>query len=215
MTAGTPVSCGGGARTLRDKKASIRSCGRCRNSGVAAECGSQRGGKAIDIAPRTVRLVAQHLGCHVLGCEHDLIGGRHRLANQQPGDPEVSQLDPTVSGQQHVARLDVAMQYAELVRSHQRIGHGHPYRGDVPGIDGTSLGDNVGERPTIEVLSHQIRLADGRPAGGVHGDDVRMSRKAGDRVGLPPEIRQTLGSSTFAAQHLDGNLTIERLPSRQ
>ena len=71
------------------------------------------------------------------------------------------------------------------------------------------------ERPTIEVLSHQIRLAHGRPAGCVHGDDVRMSRKAGDGVGLPPEISPDLGVLDVAAQHLDGNLTIESFLSRQ
>ena len=179
------------------------------------ECCGQRRRKAVDVAPWAIGLVAQNLWGDVLRCERDLVRRGERLTDEQPGDPEVTQLDTTVVGQQDIARFDVPMENADVVRGRQCVRDGDSYRRDLRSVHGTIGGDDVRERTTVQELRHQIWLAGGRAAGGVHRDDMGMRGEASDRVCLAAELAPRSGVLDVPAQHLDGNLAIERLLSGQ
>jgi hypothetical protein len=84
-------------------------------------------------------------------------GDRNAGVVDGAGDPEVGELDPTVVGDQHVARLDVAVGDACDVRGGQPVGHLAPDLGDLLGRQRALLPQHGRERPRGQVLHHQPR----------------------------------------------------------
>ena len=141
--------------------------------GPAGEHRVQRGGQRVDVG-----------GDGGVGALEDLRGAvhhrergglRHRVAlGGDPGDAEVGQRGLPVGGDEHVLRLDVAVQDPGAVRGLQRarqLAAGVEHLGD--GHRAVAL-DPVGERAAGAELHRQPRpVARGR-AGVVDGDDVRV-----------------------------------------
>ena len=69
----------------------------------------------VDVRRRRGRLAAGLLGAEVVDRPERRAGQRHLGLGERPGDPEVGDLDPAVAADQHVARLDVAMDDAARV----------------------------------------------------------------------------------------------------
>ena len=81
--------------------------------------------EGVDVAGRRRPAALRLLRREVVGGADDLAGAGQRHARRRPGDPEVGDLDDAVVGDQHVARLHVAVDEAGAVRDGQR-GRGLP-----------------------------------------------------------------------------------------
>ncbi len=152
---------------------------------------------------------ARLLGRDVARRAHQVAGAGLVLAaavgRQQLGDAEVEQLDLVVVAgpvQEHVLRLEVAVDDALVVRGRQRLAHAVD---DAPDL---GQGQRRARRTLAQVLAaqhlhHQEAAAVGQLAHGEHVDDAgvadavdraRLLHEAGDRV----EVHAQLGP-----QHLD------------
>ena len=168
-------------------------------------------GQAVDVAPRAVGFAAQGLWRHVFGRERDDVGRRRRLPAQQPSDPEVAELDPAVSIQQHVSRLDVAVEDAELVCRDECVGDRHADLRHGRRWQWPFGRDDVTERPAVEVLGDEVRVTGLGPPGRVHGDNVGVGGQAGDRCRLPAKLTPRPLVLDAATQHLDRDQSVEGL----
>ena len=122
------------------------------------------------------------LGRQVGGGSDDHPGlGLARL-DQQPGQPEIGDLDRTGVAEQHVLGLDVAMRDPGVVGRGQPAQHpGHDVQCLTRAEPATRV-QQVAERPAGHVLHRQIQDVAVGPLV-VHGDDVRVG-ELGDRPGL-------------------------------
>ena len=116
------------------------------------------------------------------GAEHEP-GRRHRGVGHVAGDAEVGELHLAVVGDQHVARLDVAVRDPGPVRRAQRRRGREPDHRRLPGRQHPLLGDQRRQVPRRHHLQHDHRLAAGVDDV-VHGDHVRV-REPAQRAGLP------------------------------
>ena len=80
----------------------------------------QQGAETIQVAAGVDRLPLGLLRRHVFGRPHHVAGGRETRIAEQPGDAEVGEFQTAVGGQEQVARLDVAVDDAPVVRVAQR-----------------------------------------------------------------------------------------------
>ena len=86
----------------------------------------------VDVAPGVDPLALGLLGREVGGRAHDGAGlGQALLGVDGPGDPEVGDLDLAVGGDQHVARLHVAVDHAMAVGEGEGGGHPGADAGDL------------------------------------------------------------------------------------
>jgi hypothetical protein len=96
--------------------------------------GIQRRTQREHISGKTSLLTPGRFRGQIGGCPRQDPGRSHRTVTHSTGNPKVSDLRGTVVGDQHVARLDIAMHDARLVRGAQRGGDlaadpGHLFRG--------------------------------------------------------------------------------------
>ena len=145
----------------------------------------------------------------VLGGPDDRAGFRH-LARARARDPEVGHLQASLGIDEHVVRLDVAMDDAVPVRE--------PERGeDLAGVvdreldrRGPAGDDQLLERATVEVLHRDVVGALGL-ASVVDRNDVRM-REARRVLGLAAEaLDELLVAGVALVQDLDRDATAEHL----
>ena len=80
------------------------------------------------------------------------------MSSQKPSDAEVAQLHSAVLAEQHVSRLDVSVKNPDLVRSQQGVSYRKAHSRNHSDGQRSVGGDHVTERPSAEVLRHEIRL---------------------------------------------------------
>ncbi|GAA3145391.1 hypothetical protein GCM10020001_080620 [Nonomuraea salmonea] len=88
--------------------------------------------------------------------DHQALLGERGLA-LLPGDAEVGQHHPAALGQEHVARLDVAVLQALGVGDHQRLEHVGAHPGRVVGGHGAEVAYGVAQRAAPQQLHDQPR----------------------------------------------------------
>jgi hypothetical protein len=147
----------------------------------------------------------------VLGCERNDVGRPRRPPAQQPGDPEVGELDPAVSIQQHVPRFDVAVEDPEGVCRYECVGDRHADFGHGRRRQWPVGRDYVAERPAVEELGDEVRMTGLRPPGRVHGDDVGVGGQAGDRRRLAAKLPPRTLVLDAATQHLHCDQAVKGL----
>ncbi len=193
----------------------------------------QRDAEGEDVAPLVDDVAAHLLGGHVRGRADELIGpGDEHLegatgarprrrregverrrrrgchgAVEHPGQPrqaEVEHPDPAIVADQHVVRLEVAVDQAPCV------GRGEPASGvDHDGDDLPPRTAGLEPRPqrlALDVLHGDEGLR-AHQAGVVDGNDVRV-RELGKRLGLALQPARALVRGAHAHQ-LQGDLAIE------
>ena len=136
-------------------------------------------------------------------------GVQGRRCTADHGDAEIGELDPTVGGQQDVARLDVAVHDAAGVSVHERSRHltGKGDRG--LDLDGAVVGERVGQRTAWNVLHDETRVAVAGLGEPVDDGQVLVAAEVGEDAGLPLETADTV--VVEMAQHLDSDLPAERV----
>ena len=155
-------------------------------------------------------LAARLLGREVLRGADDRADLGHVGRVRGAGDAEVGHLEDAVGADQHVVRLDVAVDDAAPVRVLE------PGQRLLGVADRLALGqrrvgvDLVLQRLAVDVLHRDVVLAAGLAAV-VDGDDVGV-RQAGRRPGLPAEaLDEPLVARVPLGQDLDGDPAVERL----
>ena len=135
---------------------------------------------------------------------------RHLRLGNGAGNPEIRDLDAAVTRNQHIARLDVAVDDAAGMRGRKST---RDLRGDSGGLarrQRTGAAQDRGEILSVDELHDDERTA-GILAVVVHGDDVRVVQR-GDGLGFLPEPGHEIGvSAVFGAEHLDRDVTIQLL----
>ena len=115
--------------------------------------------------------------------DHPALGLAH--PRQQPGQPEVGDLDRAGVVEQHVLGLDVAVRDPGVVGRGQAAQHpGHDVQRLLRAAPAARV-QQVAERPAGHVLHRQVQDLAVRPLV-VHGDHVRVG-ELGDRPGLADE----------------------------
>ena len=124
----------------------------------AADGLEQRHAQREDVARRAERLAAGLLGRHVEAGAHDHASRRHRLADlvETPSDPEIGELRVTAVVEQHVGRLDVAMDDAGRVGRIECRRHLGPDPGDVGRRQSSITGEPFGERSSGDEFHHDV-----------------------------------------------------------
>lgn len=177
----------------------------------------KRGAERPQVGGRAGVMTANALGREIVDRADDLAGPRDRRVSLDLGDPEVGEQDTAVPGEEYVAGLDVAVQYAGRVRGPQRTQHPQPDSCRLPGLDAPRILDRVGERVALDQFHH-----DPRPAvvlqHVVHGDDgrvvdprgsARLGPGTGEQYGLI-----ALGHVQRGRQLLDRDGTVQHLVMR-
>ena len=168
----------------------------------------QRHAQREDVARRAERLAASLLGRHVVAGAHHHARRRQRLADlvETPGDPEIGELRVTAVVEQHVGRLDVAMDDAGRVGRGECRRHLGADPGDVGRRQRSRAGEPFGERSAGDEFHHDVQ----RPVVGTgveHGHRVRVDECAAVRDSLSKRCRGA-GSAVSrrrVVEHLDGD----------
>ena len=145
------------------------------------------------------RLLRRHV---VRRTEHLAAERQFRLGFEPLGQAEVRHARLIGRGvNQHVRRLEIAMQHIPLVRKVDRFGDGLEIRGRLPGRQRT-FGDELREGQSLDVIHREEVLPLGE-ADFVNGDDVRMLQAGGgggfgaealNEILCPPTARPTASS---------------------
>ena len=169
----------------------------------------------VDIRGRGHRVAAYLLGAGVLR-RHQLqpgSGRRERLARelgiQQLGDAEVQQLGCAIGDDEHVGRLDVAVDDQVLVRVLNR-------GADVPeelqargGVEPVRVAV-VDDRLSFDVFHGEVRPAVRRAAAVEKAGDERVL-EAGENLTFVPEAADDAVGVHAALEHLDRDALLERV----
>ena len=121
------------------------------------------------------------------------------------GDAEVQQLDLPPRGDQHVARLEVAVQQQVAVRVGHRLGQLQEQR---QALLHRQAHAGLVDRSPGHVFHDEVGQAVGRAAGIEQVGDVRMVQPR-ERLLLEREARQHRVGVHAALEHLDGGLAAE------
>ena len=169
----------------------------------------------VDVGGGGHRLAAHLFGAGVLG-RHQLQPGRRRrqrlpghLGIEQLGDAEIEQLGDAVLGDQHVGRLDVAVDHQVLVRVLHRRGQLQEDVEPRVGVEHARFGV-LDQRRAVDELHHQVRPAVGRRAAVEQPGDVGMV-EAGEDLPLGAEAADDGIGVHPALQHLEGDALVERV----
>jgi hypothetical protein len=177
----------------------------------------------VHVDPLVDLLAALLLGGHVRrGAEHaardrEIVAGavaeralgEHRLlaARQILGEPPVDDDGLAELADDHVGRLEIAVDDLAAVRVGDRVGHGDHVVQEIDALlDGGALADQVAQRPAGHQLHRVERRAVGPAAGLVHGDDAGVLEPRGDQdLALEPRLvdvaaRQQLLDRDVAAE---------------
>ena len=163
----------------------------------------------VDVAPGVDPLALGLLGREVGGRAHDGAGlGQALLGVDGPGDPEVGDLDLAVGGDQHVARLHVAVDHAVAVGEGQGGGHPGADAGDLTRRQRLGILEDGREGPAVDVLhDDEVRAVVLAPV--EDGDDVGVGQVGGG-LGLPAEpLDEGLVDGELGEEHLEGDRPIE------
>jgi hypothetical protein len=177
----------------------------------------ERRAERPQVGGRTRIVAAYALRRQIVDRADDLPGARDGRVALDLRDPEVGEQDAPVVGDQYVAGLDVAVQYARGVRGPQRAQHPQPDSRGLPGLDAPGLLDLVGERAALDQLHHDPRAAVVLQYV-VHGDDGRVVDPRGRaRLGPGPGEQHGLvavGHVERGRQLLDGDGPVQHLVVR-
>ena len=110
----------------------------------------------VDVGRGGGSVAACLLGCQVLHRTHDLTGGRQRHLVGNASDAEVGDLDAALGRNEQVARLDVTVHQASVVRGLQRGGGlGHDAEYAISRDPALAL-DDRGKRFARDELHHDV-----------------------------------------------------------
>ncbi len=204
-------------RLVLDDRLHGRQRGGAPERGAALDGRVQRGAERPQVGGGSGILAAQPLRGEVVDRPDDLSGTGDGRVALDLGDAEVGEQDPAVLGEEHVAGLDVPVQYAGGVRGGQRAQHPQADPGGLARLDAADVLDLVGQRVALDELHH-----DPRPAvvveHVVQGDDggvvdprrrARLGPGTGEQNGL-----LALGHVQRGRQLLDGDGTVQQLVVR-
>ena len=185
---------------------------------TALDRGVERGAERPHVRLHGGRAVAGPLRRDVLrGADHQP-GAGDRAVVDEGGQAEVGEHHPAVGADQHVVRLDVAVQHAGPVRGGQRVQHGEADPGGGDRRVGPVLVDHLVQGAGRHVLHH-----DPRQVLGVHDvvdpDHVRMVEPAGaarltQRAVAQPGLL-VVGHPVRRDELLDGDVPVEHLVAGQ
>ena len=159
------------------------------------------GGRALGTTPLLLELHRVHLGRLLATQVH---GGGELLQGGHLGQAEIHHPQAPVRGDDHVLRLQVAVQHIVEVRLLQGLGHGqhHPQGGLDPQ---PSAGHARTQVLAVQILQGQIGVVMVQPHG-VDGYDVRVG-EAGRGAGLEQEpLDLFIGARDAGPHHLEGHL---------
>ena len=168
----------------------------------------------VDVRARVDPLAHRLLGGDVVGRAEHPAGRRHPVLFELARDPEVGQLRPPLLVDQHVLRLDVAVDHvagvgdAEPARDLDRVGD------RLLRVERADPRDPLLQRLALDVLEDDVGVA-AVLAGVDHRDDVGVG-ELGDRARLLAEALQLVGLlGHLAVHHLHRDRPVERLVARQ
>ena len=134
--------------------------------------------------------------------------GTRLRSSRHARDPKVGEHRLSVLRNEHVFRLDVAMQHPGVVSGSERVGElgadGHRLRPR----DWPCCAQAVGERTAGRELHHDVRAPVGSRPRAVHRNDVGMRRERAHRLALAVESAARLVVER-TREHLDGHRTAE------
>ena len=159
------------------------------------------------------RLAEQLLGRHVAR-RADHRAGLREIRRVEPRDAEVGHLDLAVVLQKHVARLDVAVHDAALVRMLQRGQHGAHHAHRLFGREPLALVEHGRQL----AATHHLHRDEGALAAGVlavlvDGDDARVRQPAGRlRFALQAcaQLAGPGGAEVVLADHLERDAALDQ-----
>ena len=163
--------------------------------------------------------VAAGVDAHALGLfrrevgggAHDRSGlGQALLGVDGPGDPEVRDLDGSLFGDEHVARLDVAVDHPVAMRVGERPGDIRGDLGRPVGVQRPGRAQDRRQGPAVDELHHdEIGAVVLAPV--EDGDDVGV-REVGRRLGLPAEaLHEGPVHRELGEEHLERDRAVQEL----
>ncbi|OQB76791.1 MAG: hypothetical protein BWX88_05321 [Planctomycetes bacterium ADurb.Bin126] len=165
----------------------------------------QRAAQAVDVAAVVGVPLADPLGGDVEGRAHALAAHLHPA---EPRQPEVHQFGHPLLVQQHVARLDVAVDQTDSVGRLEPLGHGN---GDFQAAglaDRLVLVDQLANAPPADQFHHQV----GHVVVHAHGEDPHYVAVAqgGQGAGLGEKaVHRVVVSLGLQVHDLDGHLAVQ------
>ena len=150
------------------------------------------------------------LGREVGGRAHDRAGlGQALLGVDGPGDAEVGDLHLALVGDQHVARLHVAVDHPVLVGVAERRSHVGPDVGGPLGRQRPGRLEDGGQGTAVDEL-HDDEVGAGVLAPVEDRDDVGVG-EVGGGLGLPAEpLDEGAVDRQLGEQDLEGDRTVEQ-----
>ncbi len=132
----------------------------------------------------------------------------HLGLGDRAGDPEVDHLDLAVAADQHVARLDVAMDDAAGMGGGQRTSDGGGDAGGLARWERAVAPKDRREVLAVDVLHDDVRTGRVLPVV-VDRDDVRVAQGRGVLGLLAEPGREVRVAQVLGSQHLDRDLASE------
>ncbi len=173
---------GTGALAMRPSTAFIPSSEPAGNAGCAREHREQRRAERVHVGCVRRAPTLDHLGCGVQEADRR----RARLHDvEQAGKAEIREARLPRRRDEHVLGADVAVLDACRVRDRERVRELGDDRHRLGPRHPTVPLDAVGERAVRHVVHGQVRLVDGREAGGEQRHEVRLGRHRPQQLALP------------------------------
>lgn len=176
---------------------------------AAPQEAEQRGSQGVDVGLAAELLPVDHLG-RGMGDAEELVACPRLGGSQHPGDAEVTELRLPEAGQQHVLRLEIAMEDAVAMGRLHRARQPHADVDDLLPREGALPRQKVGEGAVREVLHGQVGDTVGGEPRLVHGDDVRVTGKGADGGTLALELPPGPLVEPYLRQDLDRHEAVER-----
>ncbi len=168
----------------------------------------------VDVGALVDAVAHRLLGGDVVGGAEDAAGRRHPVLLELARDPEVGQLRPPLGVDQHVLRLDVAVDDVARVGDGEAAGDLDRVGERFLRVERADPADPLLQRLAFDVLEDDVGVA-AVLAGVDHGDDVGVG-ELGHRPRLLAEALELVGLlGHLAVHHLDRDVAVERLVARQ
>ena len=175
---------------------------------AAAEQLGEHDADGKQVHRRRRQAAAGGLGRHVAGRADDLVEAARIV--QAAGDAEVHHPRTAARGDEHVRRLEVAVDDARGVGRMQRVEHAEHERGGLVRRQGATRLDQLRERRAGDVLEHEVGLAL-LHVGFEHRHDIRV-RQTADAARLAQPLAHGDRIDRRVGMHqLDGDLALEAL----
>jgi hypothetical protein len=193
----------------------VRDGGRERRVGLvrrlAGEALEQHDPERVDVGAGVERLQADRFGREVVrGAHEDVRTEGGRRAGRGSRQPEVGDPDRAVTAEQHVLRLDVAVDEVGLVRGSEPRRRRAEHRQCLARAEPATRAEHLTQRRAVDELQHQIGAV-GRLAPVVHRHDVRVAERRGSlRLATEPVPEGRVGAEVGVGD-LDGDQPVEHL----